>query len=147
MEDLMPTFHHLDFEFAIDDGWWRENGMTTFMPDSRAYRAGAPEPDKGLETLPIVIVPLNVIEPLRRQLSHGVFNDGVRPARERVREILIGFVDDDAVPPVEINRLPAGSPCMFKLSNGGHRFYCALAAGFSHIPAVEVPEIQPFEDV
>ncbi len=35
-------------------------------------------------------------------------------------------------------RLPDGSASSHRLYHGAHRFYCSVAAGYSHVPAIEV---------
>jgi hypothetical protein len=44
---------------------------------------------------------------------------------------------DGAIPPIELVGTPAGSLFRYKLTAGTHRLYCSLAAGFTHVPAVE----------
>ena len=140
----MPVFRHRDFEFEIDDEWWRGAGMVFFAPATQSYRAGPPEQGLSLEGLAIVTVAIASVEPVRRRrLEYGVFNDdayhGIR-ADIRVKKILVGFRKGDALPPVQVVRLPdSSSGCTHRLHNGAHRFYCAVAAGFTHVPAIEVP--------
>jgi hypothetical protein len=98
-----------------------------------------------LERLPVLTVPMDQIEAPRRSLSHGVFNNDYRLAEERVGKILRGFRDGDALPPVEVVRLGDGSACTYRLHHGAHRFYRAVAAGYSHIPAVEIVAFDGFE--
>ena len=62
-------------------------------------------------------------------------------AHDRVLKILHGFRQELAIPPVEVARLAEGSGFEFKLIHGAHRFYAAVAAGFSHVPAVEVSDV------
>ena len=110
--------------------------MTGFHSQDRSFRPGAsPWPD-----LPVFEVAIADVQPLVRQGTHGVFNDNpdTGTAHDRVVRILRGFRDGAAIPPVEVARLPAGPPVKFKLIHGAHRFYCAVAAGFSLVPAVEV---------
>jgi hypothetical protein len=107
------------------------------LPMPEGFRAHAER--RSLENLEIQIVRIEDVEPVRRNLSHGVFNDDVeraRPARERVSRLLLGFRRGDAIPPVELVKLPRGSTYTYRLFAGAHRFYCAVAAGFTHVPAV-----------
>jgi len=130
-------FVHEDCRYEIDDEWWREAGMVDFVPTRRSFRAevGA-HPDR-----PIFEIPICDVEPLCRQLSHGVFNDGPSgTAHERVTRWLRRFVADASIPPVELVRLPSDAHHRFRLYDGTHRFYCAVAAGFSYVPAVDVTE-------
>jgi hypothetical protein len=46
-------------------------------------------------------------------------------------------ITDGAIPPIELVDTPAGSLFRYKLTAGTHRLYCSLAAGFTHVPAVE----------
>lgn len=136
----MPTFRHGDLEFDVPDEWWAEAGMATFTPIGCSYRPGAPERDKDLEGLPVLMLAVASIEPVRRRLSHGPFSDGDRPARDRVRDIFSGFVRDAAIPPVWVFRVSGSPRYAHALSHGAHRFYCSVAAGFTHVPAIEVPK-------
>jgi hypothetical protein len=143
----MPRFHQHDCEFGIDDAWWRDAGMIGFSTPAKAYRAAAPEPGYGRDNLPVFIVRVEDVAVCCRQLSHGVFNNSPDlTAEERVGRILKGFQDGAAIPPVEVVRLSAGSGVAFKLAHGAHRFYCAVAAGVSEVPAIEVAD-PAFEDV
>lgn len=145
----MPEFSHHSLVFSVPDKWWAENGMIHFVPRASSYRPGAPEQGKGLEDLPILLIPIDAIPPVHRQkTSHGVFNNlPNKPARRRVGEILDGFRRGDAIAPVEVFRLPAGSTFSHELVDGCHRFYCSVAVGFTHVPVVEVPRPGPFEDI
>lgn len=117
--------------------------MIGFAPATESYRAGPPEQGLSLEGLPLVTIPIASVEPVRRRLKYGVFNDDAYhgiSAEARVKQILVGFRHDDALPPVQVVRLPdSSSGSTHRLHNGAHRFYCAVAAGFTHVPAIEVP--------
>jgi len=129
------TVTHGDARYELDDDWWEEAGMAGFLPTRRAFRAAtAAFPD-----LDVVEVAVAEVKPVDRQLSHGVFNDSpsAGTARQRVVHILKGFRDDSPIPPVELLRLPEGR-YQYELYHGAHRFYCAVAAGFSAVPAVDV---------
>jgi hypothetical protein len=134
----MQCFHR-GMEFTLEDDWWTEAGMRGFLPLRRSYRAGISQfPD--LVTFEVAI---DDVRPLDRRLSHGVFNDsgpGRREgtARQRVVRILGWFRDDLPVEPVCVVKIPASAGYRFELFHGGHRFYCAVAAGYTHIPAVEI---------
>ncbi|MFL6311905.1 MAG: hypothetical protein ACJ71W_07345 [Terriglobales bacterium] len=59
-------------------------------------------------------------------------------AKDRVLKILRGFLANEAIPPVEVvELLPPVAPYRYKLTNGTHRFYLSIAAGFRQIPAVD----------
>lgn len=131
-------FFHGTQEYALPDEWWAEAGMHTFIMRSRSFQAG-PAPSPGLH---IIEVGVNDVQPLRRKASHGVFNDSSEfgSAHDRVLSILRGFREGSAIPPIEVARLPSGSSTTFKLIHGAHRFYCAVATGFSYVPAIEVAD-------
>lgn len=134
----MRFFHH-DVEYHLPDDWWNGAGMGEFVNTRRAYAAGPSEfPDLAVSEIAVAAV-----RPLVRQASHGVFNDagpGRREgtAQQRVVRILECFRTQSLVEPVCVARLPEGGDYEYELVHGAHRFYCAVAAGFSHVPAVEV---------
>jgi protein tyrosine phosphatase (PTP) superfamily phosphohydrolase (DUF442 family) len=131
-------FSHHDHVFEIDEEWWRAAGMPGFVPGSQSYKAGSPV----FRNLPVVEVRIDDIEPLRRELSHGVFNndaDTGLSAEERVLKILDGFRSNAALPPVEIQELPTGE-FKYRLHHGAHRLYLSVAVGFTHIPAIDVTD-------
>ena len=122
----------------LPDEWWEEAGMVGFVPARVAYRANpAPYPVER-----VVVIPIADVEPLERKLSHGVFNDShvFGTARERVVSILKGFREDSAIPAVHLVRLGPGGPYRFRLNAGAHRFYCAVAAGFTQVSAIDVTD-------
>lgn len=137
----MARFYHRDFECEIDDAWWRDAGMMGFVPKRSSYRAGPPEPHRNLVGHPVVSVRVCDVAPVRRGLAHGVFRDAASVTR-----FLIGFRHDDEIPPALVSRLPAGTGHAFRLTHGGHRFYCSVAAGYSEVPAIVVPD-SVFEDL
>jgi hypothetical protein len=129
-------FLHDDFAFELPEKWWREAGMVGVVIRGKSY-----QPD--LSAFPkrsVYFVPLNRVQPVRRQLSHGVFNSDLETgltAKERVLTILRGFLAGNAIPPVEVVELPPGHDFSHELIHGAHRFYCSLAAGFTEVPAVD----------
>lgn len=127
---------HGAMQFELPDQWWEEAGMEGFAPSRPAFR---PDPTV-FPGLPVLEVAIADVEPADRQLSHGVFNDSpsAGSARQRVVSILRGFRDGAAIPPVELVRLAPGGPYEFRLYHGVHRFYCAVAVGFSAVAAVDV---------
>lgn len=136
--------HHHDFEYCVPDDWWSEAAMGQFVPATRSYTAGPSE----WPALPVFEVAIDDVAPVRRNLSHGVFNDAgpdrdEGTARERVLRVLSWLRDDVPIEPVCVARLPPHSGHTFQLTAGAHRFYCALAVGFSHVPAVEVDNLFP----
>jgi hypothetical protein len=132
-------FEHARVEYTISDEWWSEAGMKTFSRRSRSFLGGkSPWPD-----LRVFEVAIGDVRPLVRNGTHGVFNDSIESgsAHDRVVRILRGFCDGAAIPPVEVAPLAADAEFRFKLIHGAHRFYCAVAAGFSHVPAVQVIDV------
>ena len=132
-------FLHKDIEYSLPDEWWTEAGMESYTATAQSFRAG-PSPWPGLSTFQVAI---DDVQPVVRQGTHGVFNDSPKSgtAHSRVVSILRGFRENSLIPPVEVARLATGADCRFKLIHGAHRFYCGVAAGFSHVPAVEVVDI------
>ena len=129
----MKLFHH-NLEIDLDDTWWAEAKMEDFMPQSSAYRVDC----NATKGRPVFEISINEVRPVKRKPGVGIFNDSEEAsARTRVVSILRGFVADEVIPPVEVVQEPSDSTYNYKLVAGAHRFYCSLAAGFSHVPAVE----------
>lgn len=122
-------------QYELPDEWWAEAGMPGFRPQRSSYRAQETR-------LPVQEVPVAEVEPLVRQLSHGVFNENLEfgTARERVVNILRAFREDVPLPPIEMVRAIPGSSHRFSLWHGAHRFYYAVAAGFGAVPATDVTD-------
>ena len=127
-------FVHHDLSFEVSDEWWAEAGMPSFVPSSQSYLVD-------VQKFPnCCYVRIDDVVPVKRQLSHVIFNDDQDTgltARQRVINILRGFVNSSMLPPVEIVKLSAPSSHPYKLTHGAHRFYLSLAAGFTHVPAIE----------
>jgi len=130
----MKLVHH-DLETDdLKDEWWDEAGMADFVARSLTYRVEATEFPNFYR------VRIEEVEPVHRELSDGIFNDDKETgltARERVISILQGFREDAGMSPIKVVRLPLNEPYRYKLFHGVHRFYCSLAAGFTHVPVVE----------
>jgi hypothetical protein len=107
-------------------------------PESKSYRALSPSKNQSVFEVCIVEIGPVEVGPGRRV---SVFKDDMeveqQTARERVLRLLRGFRADDCIPPVEVVIGPQGYGYRYKLTHGTHRLYCALAAGFTHVPAVE----------
>jgi hypothetical protein len=128
------TFTHHGLQVELSDEWWADAEMAGFVPVSRSYRA---DPTFFKNGAPIVEISIDDICPVHR--SVGIFRDsedGV-PARERVVKILRGFRLGELIPAVEVLESKSGSAYRYKLTNGTHRLYCSLAAGFTHVPTVK----------
>lgn len=109
---------------------WNEK----FAPLARAYAVDS----RAVGDRSIFEVSIEDVREVKRHRGVGVFNDSEEAsARERVVSILRGFMAGAKIPPVEVVCEPPGSRYRYKLVNGTHRFYCSLAAGFSHVPAVK----------
>jgi hypothetical protein len=126
----MKLTHH-DLEFVLKDEWWAEAGMTGFKAIEPAYRVDRDAYPNAQE------INMADVGPVRRAPGVSIFNDNEETsARERVVSILCGFRSGAAIPPVEVVEPAAGYGYRYKLVAGTHRFYCALAAGFTHVPTV-----------
>ena len=131
--DTMKIFHR-NLEIELDDEWWTEAGMEGFVPQSKAYRVGLDAARAGA----VFQIRADEVRPVKRNPGVGIFNDNEEAsAKSRVVSIFRGFVADAAIPPVEVIPESSGSAFNYKLVAGVHRFYCSLAAGFSHVPAVK----------
>jgi hypothetical protein len=127
-------FVHHQFTFDVPHEWWIESGIANFRPPSQAYRVKA-QPDRDVYT-----VRIDDVAPVERRLREGVFRKHpMKPlsAKDRVLEILRGFAANDEIPPVQVVRLSASERYRYKLTDGAHRFYLSIAAGFTHVPAVD----------
>jgi len=130
----MELVHH-GMKIVLDDDWWEEARMVEFMPRALSFNAE----DTAYRDRRIFQVAIKDIAPVRRAPGVPIFNDSHDTgltARERVVEILRGFRDGAAIPPIEVVAAASGSAHLFKLTHGTHRLYCSLAAGFSHVPAI-----------
>ena len=125
--------YHQNLAIELDDSWWAEAVMDGFKPTSTAYRVRTDDADDGN----IFEVKVDEVRPVRRAPGVAIFNDSAEAtARERVVSILRGFRSAAPMPPVKVVSEPAGSLFRYKLVHGAHRFYCSVAVGFSHVPAV-----------
>jgi hypothetical protein len=127
----MILTHH-DLRIELDDAWWAEAGMAGFVPLGRTFR-----PDLGAaEGQTVFEARIDEVAPLRRKPGVGIFNNNEEAtARERVVRLLKVFRNGAAIPPVELVVDTSFKGCRYKITHGSHRFYCSLAAGFSHVPA------------
>lgn len=127
----MKLYHHNQYIGELDDAWWVEAQMEGFALVKNAYR-GDPNKAYGKE---IFEIDLNDVKPVIRE---NIFNDSEEfgTAKSRVLRILRWFISDTPIEPVTIALEPHGSDYRYKLVAGAHRFYCSMAAGFTHIPAI-----------
>jgi hypothetical protein len=129
----MILTHH-DLTIELPDSWWAEAEMANFVPQARAFR-----PDHRAESgVEIFEASIEEIAPLERAPGVGIFNDNDEAsARERIVRILRGFREGVQIPPIHLVKLTPRAPFRYRIGDGSHRFYCSLAAGFSHVQAFE----------
>ena len=127
----MELYHHNQYIGELDNAWWEEARMEGFTSAKNAYR-GDPNKAPGKEILEI---DLNDVKPVLRE---KIFNDSEEfgTAKSRVLRILRWFLNDTPIEPVTISLEPPSSDYRYRLVTGAHRFYCSMAAGFSHVPAI-----------
>jgi hypothetical protein len=127
-------FNHHDQRIELPDEWWEAAGMAGFKPTHAAYPTDAKLTD-GKQIFDVKILD---VRPVQRNPGVGIFNDGEEgTAKERVTSLLRGFRVGSLIRPVEVVQEPAASRYRFKLVAGAHRFYCSLAVGFTHVPAIK----------
>ena len=130
-------FYHHNLIIELDDAWWTEAGMENFAPKRKTYRVDK-EKAEGKEIFEIRI---DEISPVKRNPGVNIFpNDCIntgRTARTRVMAILRWFIDDEAIEPVKVVPESSDSEFRYKLTDGVHRLYCSLAAGFTHVPTIK----------
>lgn len=138
---MIICHHGLNAE--LPDEWWITTGMLNFVRSSAAYRCD----QASVGNRRVCLIRITDIGQARRTPGVPVFNDSSEegiPAIERVQRILRGFVQNAALPPIELSRQPGLYP-FFCLINGLHRLYCSLAAGYTHIPAVKAFDLRAFD--
>lgn len=125
---------HQGLSTELPDGWWVAPG---FIPPASAYRCDHSKAGGRR----VCLIPIASIGPVHRAPGVPIFNDseGIS-AKDRVEQILRGFVANDALPPVELNKQEGRYP--FALKAGMHRLYCSIAAGFTEIPAVKFIDLE-----
>jgi hypothetical protein len=108
--------------------------MAGFVPNGRAFRPAR----QGEGDVEVFEAAIDEIAPLKRAPGVGIFNDNEEAtARERVVRILRGFREGAEIPPIRLVKLGPGAAFRHKIGHSSHRFYCSLAAGFSHVQAIE----------
>lgn len=128
----MKLSHH-NLLVELNDDWWGKADMVGFVPKSRSYRAPSTYKDQH-----VYEVSIEDVGPVCRASIFKDDTEGERQtARERVLRLLRGFRAGDAIPPVEVVVGPPGYGYRYKLTHGTHRLYCSLAAGFTHVPAID----------
>jgi hypothetical protein len=132
---------HHDFKLKLEDDWLISAGATDFVPTASAYMV-----DQTLcKDRRLCLICIEDIGPVRRAPGVPYFNakDGLT-AKERAIQILRGFVNGDALPPVELLKTSAGEHA-FELKDGLHRLYLSLAVGFTHVPAIAGFDLDAFD--
>jgi ParB-like nuclease domain len=103
---------------------WSAAGMEAFEPIASSYR-----PLIDFDGQPVLTVPISEVRPPMR-------NPGVEElVRPRALRILAGFLQDQAIPPIDVADQPFGR-FRYRVCNGFHRFHLSVVAGFTHIPVI-----------
>lgn len=125
----MKLSHH-GIDVELPDDWWAEAGMVGFEPISKSYfvEHGSHET--------IQEVAIEDVGPVLRNPVFRDGSDGEGTARERVVRILRDFRLGRHTYPVQVVEGKSEYRYRYKLTHGAHRFYCSLAAGFTHVPTV-----------
>jgi hypothetical protein len=110
----------------IPPEWLAEAGLQNFVATRPSFRCTASHD----------LIPLADIERIVRTVPL----DANGFCRDRMMRILVGIRDDDAVPPIDVEKADPGQR-PYRLRAGAHRFYASLALGFSHVPAEIVPRL------
>ena len=138
-------YRHHGLEFEIDDNWLIEACVTDFRPFQEIYKPFFSK--NGCES--VFPVRFEDVAPLKeRAKQKGVFcdsSDTGETAKQRVMRILICLREGQPIEPVKVVRTHE-APYKFKLVEGCHRFHCALALGFSAVPAAlgfDVAQLNP----
>ena len=126
--------HHHSVEFELPDKWIEEAGVRNFRPSQKCYPPDMTK-TRGEDILEIEI---SSIEPLtRRAETKGVFcnsEETGESAKERVMRILINLKTNQKMEPVKV--APSDNENYeYKLTQGSHRFHCAIAMGYKYVPA------------
>jgi hypothetical protein len=126
-------FQHHTLFVELPDAWWYAAGMEDFVAREKSFRVDETA-NSGQEIFYRAIAD---IAPVQRKVGIPIFNNNeIATAQKRVTDILKGFREGSRIPPIKVVPLEQGA-FKFKLTAGVHRLYCSLAAGFTHVPAVE----------
>ena len=126
----MEREHH-DLKYVLKDEWWIAAGMQGFKPKACCYEIDHSKYPNAQK------IQIQDVEPLYKRADNpdaGILKE--QPGKEipeRVTAILRGFRAGDKIPPVKITKAEHNSTFRYQLKDGCHRFYCSLAAGFTHI--------------
>jgi hypothetical protein len=109
---------------GVPEALWTASGMIDFSPAASSYR-----PLIDFDGQPVLTVPIAEVRPPIR-------NPGVEGLiRPRALRILAGFLQDEAIPPINVADQPIGR-YRYRVCDGFHRYHLSVAAGFSHIPVM-----------
>lgn len=109
-----------NLEFEIPDRWWSDGGADLFVRDSSSFLALSDAAGS------IELVPLESVAPPRRDA--GV--EGLR--EERTISLLRAMTRGVGVPAIQVHTPPGGKK--FLVRDGFHRYYLAVALGFTQLP-------------
>ena len=127
----MPNF---PCEFELPDEWWIEAGMHNFVRTTPCFTSKDAEAS----------VLLTKIEPPFRHPT--VTKDWNGFDRDRLVRVLSGISNSVDMPPVNVaSRTDPGSPYLYRVRDGYHRFYASVAAGFDKLPAIITETPNPDE--
>jgi len=112
-------------EFEIPDEWWTFSDMPEFRP-GRFY----PYPQSYVEVTEVV--PLREIEPPIRDAHVPSFR------KYKLVPVLLAFTSPEcSLPPVQAIAIASGGNYKYRVTNGYHRYYASVAAGFEFLPITE----------
>lgn len=125
---------HHELEFELPDEWLAEAGLSDPMITRDCYLPDL-EATCGKD---MIKVPIDSVEPLiERAEGRGVFCDDDttgETAKQRVLRILRRLKANQKLEPVKV--VYSQSPGFnYKLTEGCHRFHCAVALGYNSVPA------------
>lgn len=131
--------------FEIPDEWWKEAGMVGFIPIDSSY-PHKPDVLSYIEVLPIAEVAPIIRMPFVQRDFRGF-------RRDALISVLTGISRQCEMPAVEVVKFPAANVEGYtaRLTDGFHRFYASVAAGFTCLPCSIVPNwralpISPFRE-
>ena len=114
----------LPMRVSIPDDWLREAGVIGFVPMTTSYHS----------TAGTMLIPLTEIEPVPRLVK----KDFRGFDRDRLIQLLRGFVSSDKIEPVPLSELPLwefpATPHRFRVRDGFHQLYASIAVGYECCP-------------
>jgi len=113
---------HEEVEFEIPDEWWNAAGASGFSPAMDAFVSQSDA------AWPTIHVPVIDVQAPRR--GTGVV--GLR--EDRTISILRAFRSGIALPALQVHEEPPAGRRIFRVTDGYHRYYASVAAGFTRLP-------------